>query len=489
MKKIICLVLLVVVIAFLVSEFGDRKPEVVFDGTPDEIFELPDFDFDAGVVSGEGNERTISFKPVEVLPGLTAERVVKFKESGNVEWTVLLESTDFEGEYTHIENIPKSFAKDVGDIEFSREPDIIINPDPSVAWITHLVTDMKERLEAKIKMDYEFDGTAAASVSFIESLDDIRLFAGLEKCRLEKFDKRRLYCMIDLIGKYPDKFHVDHCAGLSDMKNGFVEQQACRAYLTQNIHQCRPALFDYRNVVWENYKDINEVEKEMMEKCKEYAFLAGHSACHKIVDEDKRDLCIIEQVVWAEYAGGCEIISSTLHRQRCFAQINQDDKACFELMKYGDILSEDDYISCCNLLEEEAYRSRCIEYVSDEEDSEEGAFMGEFDCPIPAGAKHRVSSKEDWWSMDDNFYTSVGLTQTWFDKEKSKRMFVICYNAKGERHGVNKRWNKDGMLEYDYNYKNNKFDGICREWIGSDLIFECIYEDGECISCLVGHDC
>lgn len=351
--------------------WGDEGAEDLYYKNLDNLPEMQDFKFDADQVLGEGGERTLSFEVLEVMPGLSLERTIHVSETDGLEWNLVFESSDFEGEYTHIENIPKSFAQDVSQIEFSVEPDIVIDADPSVAWITSISAGLKTSLKMKIGLEYFLGGKEGAIMSVIENFDDVRIFVGLEKCRLVKGDYGRLLCMIDLIAKNPEKFTLEHCKGLADFKQvdheeGIAEMQACRAFLKNDINECQ------------NYEIYNEDEYSSIH-CKKHAFLTAYASCLN-KEEMQKDYCIVEKAVWAGYAEGCSKASNILPYQRCLAQVNQDDDACVKLMNYEDMFSEKDRVECCNLLEDEAYRSRCVEYVSDEE---EPAKSIELDDPCP----------------------------------------------------------------------------------------------------------
>jgi len=138
-------------------------------------------------------------------------------------------------------------------------------------------------------------------------------------------------------------------------------------------------------------------------------------------------------------------------------------------------------------------------------DLEEDTSAGEFNCPIPAGAEHIVTSTEDYWIMDGK---NVGPYQSWYVyTEKTKKEVFMCYDTEGNLCGVDKWWSKNGTLlaEYDhktgeskwwydngilkeeYNYKNGKKNGISKRWDESGkLEYECYYEDDICVSCVLG---
>jgi len=142
------------------------------------------------------------------------------------------------------------------------------------------------------------------------------------------------------------------------------------------------------------------------------------------------------------------------------------------------------------------YNDQCNECL------EEGTSSGEFNCPIPAGAKHILTDTGDYWEIGDK---TVGPHQRWYDIEKTKKRYFTCRDAEGKiqglsigwyedgtlksecnykdgkREGVSKEWYKDGMLKSEYNYKDNKMDGVCRKWHkrSGPLYIECNYKDNK----------
>ena len=357
MKKLIFVLIFFVIVILLFRGCDNKEEKVVFEKIESTLPELKEYFFDRGSVLDEEDVRTISFEPIQVRPGLMLERAISINKTEGLEWNLSFESSDFVGEYTHIESIPKSFAEDVDQIKFSLEPDVIIDADPSVAWIMNVTAGFKFNIVMNVGLD-KMIGKDFDLISVAENFDDIRIFVGLERCRLAKSDYGRLLCMIDLIGKYPDKFTLEHCKGLADFSQGdqegsISEMQACRAFLSNDINEC------------ENYEVYGE-DEYYSDHCRKHAFLTAYASCLNENEEIHKDYCIKEKAVWSGYAEGCSKISNILPYQYCIAEVNQDDDACAKLLNYGDMFSESDRIGCCKLLKDDAYQSRCIEYVSDE---------------------------------------------------------------------------------------------------------------------------
>jgi len=165
---------------------------------------------------------------------------------------------------------------------------------------------------------------------------------------------------------------------------------------------------------------------------------------------------------------------------------------------------------------------------------EEDTSAGEFNCPIPAGAKHIVTDTGEYWEIEGK---TVGPYQRWYDIEKTKKRDFTCRDAEGyivrqkgwyengalrldctspdgKNPGENKWWYNDGTLEmeFNYNYKDGKLrgiikkwykdgtlkeesnldenrqkDGVCRGWFKSGkLKYECNFKEGKCVDCVHG---
>jgi ribosomal protein S7 len=115
--------------------------------------------------------------------------------------------------------------------------------------------------------------------------------------------------------------------------------------------------------------------------------------------------------------------------------------------------------------------------VKKEKDTSAGDTSGgEFDCPIPKGAKHIVTDYKDYWIMPEDG-RKVG-PHVYHDTEKTKKMSFSCYNAEGKLHGVYRRWNKDGTLVTERHYKDGQSHGVNKRWNNDGtLVFEFNYKE------------
>jgi hypothetical protein len=85
-------------------------------------------------------------------------------------------------------------------------------------------------------------------------------------------------------------------------------------------------------------------------------------------------------------------------------------------------------------------------------------------CPtsVPKEAKHYEGPNFEYWKMPNGKY--VGPYRKWYDNEKTKPSLVKCYNTQGILSGPAIRWFRNGKMSHHENYKEGKFDGLCRSW-------------------------
>lgn len=86
------------------------------------------------------------------------------------------------------------------------------------------------------------------------------------------------------------------------------------------------------------------------------------------------------------------------------------------------------------------------------------------DCPtpIPEEAIHKVTDLSESWSMPNG--AKVGPAITWYDKEKTKKKLLHCYNTRGKLHGYTIKWYISGLKQNKYDWKNGKKDGVHSTW-------------------------
>jgi hypothetical protein len=123
------------------------------------------------------------------------------------------------------------------------------------------------------------------------------------------------------------------------------------------------------------------------------------------------------------------------------------------------------------------YNDECNECPGEETSA------GEFNCLIPAGAKHVVTDTADYWEIGDTLFgrgKTVGPHQRWHDKEKTKKESFVCRDAEGRIQGLCIGWYEDGTLKDELYYKDDKVEGVRRQWYkDGKLRSENNYKDGK----------
>ncbi len=166
-------------------------------------------------------------------------------------------------------------------------------------------------------------------------------------------------------------------------------------------------------------------------------------ACHNL-NEDEKELCIIDLVKKTGFKEGCDELSSKA-KERCLLadkkEINNKEN------------KEDD---------------------GNNRDEEENTFNIGFDCPIPAGAKHEVGSYKDVWKNDKG--QIVGPYLRYYDYKREIIASASCYNNENQGHGVSRAWDKDGTLNMNCLYENGikiKCEDIKKE-PEKEILFEAV---------------
>jgi hypothetical protein len=115
----------------------------------------------------------------------------------------------------------------------------------------------------------------------------------------------------------------------------------------------------------------------------------------------------------------------------------------------------------------------------------------EFTCPSPPKeAKHIVTNTADYWKMPDG--KIVGQYQTWWDSataypphkgDKTRRLWLGCYNTEGKWQGVWKRWDRYGYQDRECNFNDGY--GICKPVVHGTVsrLGSICYKDGKQVEC------
>jgi hypothetical protein len=182
------------------------------------------------------------FERKTVASNLYLDKTIVLNKDGSGK--IMLDfSGNGDGEY--IETIPKSFASYVDDIEFSVEPDEIINPDPQVRWVLNkakgkvkrIIMEVKETAKAATdlanrtlaagaefnnlltgkEVDYSqidnkarlFGVLAGANEVLMNKLDDFLFLADIQVCADKSTEQERMLCILTLVSNEPDWFECE----------------------------------------------------------------------------------------------------------------------------------------------------------------------------------------------------------------------------------------------------------------------------------------
>lgn len=340
--------------------------------------ELETFDFDN---DGFDDKYVYTFETEEVAEDLFLDRSLEIeKTDSGFDGKIVLKfenKGDTPIEYTHIEEIPKSFAESVDDLVFSVPPDEIIDPDPEVSWEVKVLKRTIEKI--KIEAALELVPTALfgtkeekeeAFTGFVlDHLDDIVFINELNKCGQLKYKEGVVWpdykegeawntCIGALILRFPDMFEESDCEQIDKDSlfspslrsrgdeailqfRGDVLYAACKAITTDDWRACPD------NIKSPSFKAVDA--------CKTLAFFAAFTGkCQYIKDSQEEDECIYDAAVRADCSDGCKLIADEISRNTCLAEITQDEKYC------KAIKDEEARKYCCDKIKDEELRKECL---------------------------------------------------------------------------------------------------------------------------------
>lgn len=131
--------------------YGDAQSQ---DGSDSEDISLDEIE--TSDINGDGSpDRFIlSLEREEILPGVFLEKTIGIENGGmdnSAEISLKFENTNGETvQVNHIEDFSKSFAGNVNQIQFSRQPDRIIDEDPIVEWFLSLPGNAIEVVTSRV---------------------------------------------------------------------------------------------------------------------------------------------------------------------------------------------------------------------------------------------------------------------------------------------------------------------------------------------------
>jgi len=329
----------------------------------------PDFEelLEPGQRASEGSMHTLTYQPVQIEDNAYVQETVQYQETDEgFEGTITLEFTG-QGDVTYRHNIPKEFAQSADDIEFSREPDRIINPDPEVEW------------------SIEFDGTKPVGIQLKArgKTDSVELF--------DAFDKQKNF----EICRKVDKATRDMCLMMAVGNLRAPKPSDCDII---TIEETRQSCVAGVAAVREDITICSQIKSaDIMNLCFTTFALAGNdrSVCSKIPDRGMRTIC--ELVFEAKEKG----VSFDVLYEEKIRQLNgtQEDELVLDIMIDTD---DDTY-----------YTGRSY------------AFVVSLDPPdrAPTGSRYEVK-----WSDKDSTSGSSRIQRS-FDRPGTYTLTAILYNG------------------------------------------------------------
>jgi hypothetical protein len=382
-----------------------------------------DFDtsnFNAVDADGDGRDDkyTLTFEAEQVTDGLTLDKSVEYETTGEGlmgSITLDFESTwaDDTRTHTHRETIPKSFAESVADLEFSVQPDRIVNPDPDVEWV---IAGINKRLkidsrvavaeatademvksdlvaphiakdflgfyltpEEKKKMQAAEDvGLSVKLGTVLERFDDFRAINGLRKCEAIKDERKKYVCLMGVFASYPDSFEEDDCDEfhfdevMSSLGGSLASRGACKALLTGDVSKCTDTMHN---------PYMSDEAKER--RCRLQMFFFYSATCQGIREQQSRKECNFLAALESGSAAICKSKTLSLDdklKKLCLALNTKDVTYCQKMEK------QEDFKTCCDLLGP-TLKEKCLK--KQECDSEHLTLCdNEKDCEASGGHWH-----------------------------------------------------------------------------------------------------
>jgi len=392
------------------NELSDKEISNLFANLGQDIkvgeFESLDTDDD-----GSDDKYVLTLNRQEVAEDLFLDKSIEYEktEEGFIGTLTL----DFENlgdektSYVHIEEIPKSFAKHINDLEFSVQPTKIINPDPVMSWEMQVINRnnnkiiikaKKAAIAAALKADPVMGlliatgmnmsgepsekmikaGKDAAGNVVFSNLDAFTFIYAMNDC--SKFGGEGALwntCIINLMTKFPDKFIEDDCEGIDishpDAMNnvsGSVLQGMCKAIVTESWEKCHDDI--------DTWDDID--------KCKLMLFKSFSRNCELLKNKDD---CIYNATVKANSRYGCNYITDKTTKNGCFAEITQDIAYCKKI----DDKDEKSY--CCSKIVDADASKNCLgEEKKEKSDEKEEISCGDDKEHVLYGSCIRTKAKD-----------------------------------------------------------------------------------------------
>ena len=463
-KKVITVVLILLVcLSWMVFEqvkspsaLDDYYASMSLDST--SPFTLTDYKFETTDASA-----TLHL-PQVLIGGVYVTKTITYNTDGSGEIVLELEG---DGEY--IEVIPKSFAGHVSDIEFSIEPDEIIDEDPIVKWMLDAIVQRTTMISIKVKEAGYTKGYAAAGVESFASVTNFLSGGDLDFSNVGKVAEKAGFKegANVLLNHLEDFIFISDLSICANMK-AYGDQYAClmlsiskhptwytcnnifpHPHLVSLVAECEsvkqndPTICEH--IIPESYYAEKNLELHT-DQCILNYFTTKGLACYNL-PEDEQELCITNLVEMKGYPESCYVLTPK-DQERCLLMIEENNPESTVKEEVSEVVS----------LEPVTY--------------------GNYDCPIPQGAQQKVNPTKEYWMSD--FGSLSGPYEIWYDESKNNMSQFECYNDQGHLEGIVMQWYKDGAVKKEMYYKDGQEEGIRKEWSTAGILErECSYKQGK----------
>ncbi len=444
------------------KKLEDSKKDFIKE-KPKWINSLPEYSFNN--IETTENSYNYSFKEEEIIDW-TINRLIEYKKTDNdkYKWTMKLVFSSKQDSF--IENIPKSFAKDISLLSFSIEPSRVINPDPIVEF-----KNIKNNIEIKSKQIIEEkDLEIILEKQIIDKESKI--------CENIKEKKESLACQLKLIAKYRDTKaleqifeeenlyqeditklswavifavkdnNISKCKLIKNIEN----KNLCYEYAYQVlVEECdNKKGIDYRNCVRNMSSQLPSMEtqrlfcyhisdKQMYNEC---MWNTPISVCDEIKNEERKMMCQLNIARTKKSIKICQKIKEKENREVCYAVLWADKLD----QRYCDIV-KDDYLKAqcelkiaivkndkkiCDDIKHIESRDLCYSNFMIKEDIDNGicekindSFLKET-CQFMLAIKSKDIKKCDSYSWEEDYmknFCYIGIA--WITKNKD-----ICKKIK-----------------------------------------------------------
>jgi len=258
--------------------------------------EIKTFDLDN---DGSDDRYVFTFKTDEVTKGLFLEKKIEYEKQNDGlfqgEIVLRFDNTGYDGGYLYIENIPKEFASNVDDLEFSVTPTEILEADPKVSW----------KINAKNSEIHIKSAEKRAQTEVRKTLEEIVIEEAMKEC--EKLEGREgVLCLLEIVRQYRhNEMMREEIYNISG--NSLLLNSVLRAVLEQDLMYC----------------SIKLPEAELS-LCRELVLITLIKDCKeksRHLTDDERDLCISLVAIDKKNVSLCEKVKDISTKNACLGAI------------------------------------------------------------------------------------------------------------------------------------------------------------------------